>query len=126
MTRLEQAEARMIKTQQEKAGITIIYHFDSINSIELVKKCWTGRQMFRIVDGDVSRIEWSDRDYMIPVAELLNGGILTLPARGHWIEQVFPLPKGNERYKLQAPESEPVWRYSNPQNTIYRIHTKKG
>lgn len=29
------------------------------------------------------------------------------------------------KYEVLAPDSEPVWRYSDPYQTTYRIHTKK-
>lgn len=71
-----------------------------------------------------SRLEWSERDYLIPKDLLVFEGVKVEPQEHDWIEEVFTVPDGTREYELLAPNDEPVWRYSDPQHTIYRLHTK--
>ena len=105
------------------AKVTIIYHRgdDEIT----IPTAWFGRQLFRIMDGNTSRVEWADRDFLIPVESLILDSVRFKPERGHWIEVTFIEPKGYQRFEVAAPDNEQPWRYSDPACRLYRIHTKE-
>ena len=87
---------------------------------------WEGRQAFRVTDADyASRVEWSDRDFFIPVASLLIDDVLTEPQRGDRIEVTYPEPYGTKTFEIAAPVGERPWRFSDHTGQIYRIHTKQ-
>lgn len=71
-----------------------------------------------------SRLEWSERDFMIPVELLVIDGQTVQPQEHDWIEEVFDEPEGTKEYELVAPNNEPVWRWGEQSKTWYRIHTK--
>jgi hypothetical protein len=85
-----------------------------------------GNYAFRIEDRFLpgnSRVEWSDRDYLIPRNKLLISSVLVEPARGDYILET--LPSGTYKFELYAPNDEQVWRWSEPEQVTYRIHTRK-
>lgn len=62
------------------------------------------------------------RDFLVLAADLVLGGVPTLPQAGDRIresvgDQIF-------LYEVMAPGGEPPWRYSDPYRTALRIHTK--
>lgn len=124
----EDALALMIATMQAQAAIDIVYRRGEKGTV-LERKAWIGRTMFRVHDQGNSRVIWSDRDFLIPVADLTIDGVQVTPEEGDWIIQNFsgqPDAAGtNQRFEMMAPEGEPTWRYSDPQRMIYRIHTKR-
>jgi hypothetical protein len=69
-----------------------------------------------------TRFVWSDRDYLLKAADLVIDGSAVLPQVGDWFEEVF----GDEatRVRVMPYESEPHYRYSDPQRTELRVHTK--
>lgn len=121
------AMERLIRTFQRKLGIRNLVYHSGVNTVVLERKAWTGRTAFRISDisNEVSRIQWSDRDIFIPVADLSIGGNLHIPLQGDWMEIDFPEPYGLQRFEVSAPDGEQIFRYSDPQAMIYRIHVKR-
>lgn len=79
-----------------------------------------GRTNYRIADDYGSRLEHGDRDYLIRVAVLKLGGVATEPAVGDRITEA-----DGSIYEVLPPFGEPAWRYSDPYNFAYRVHTKK-
>lgn len=124
MALFEDAMAELADAMQAEAAVTLVYHRGA-DSTTLVGKCWVGRTAFRIVDEKGSRVEYSDRDFFIPCADLLINAVAVEPLEGDYITQVFANVEGNQDFELMAPDREPVWRYSDPQRTIYRLHTKR-
>ena len=124
MNRFAVGMARLKQLFLANAAVSIIYH-KLTNGVDtaIPLTVWIGNTLFKITDNNNQRMEWGDRDYLIPVELLVVGVIPFLPDVEHWIEEV--LPEGNVHYQLSAPEKEPVWRYSDPQHTIYRVHTKR-
>lgn len=122
--RFEIGQARLIQHFLAHGSIDIIYH-KLVSGVDTVipVKCWPGDYLFKIIDRDNQRMEWSDRDYLIPVVNLKVGSTLFEPTKGHWIEENFS--GVIQQYELSAPEKETVWRYSDQQHTLYRIHTKR-
>lgn len=117
-------QARLIQHFLANAAVEVIYHkleggVDTV--IPLV--CWVGNTLFKILEKDNQRMEWGDRDYLIPVASLVVGVVPFQPAKGHWIEEM--LPHGLTSFEIGAPDKEPDWRWSDAQHTVYRVHTKK-
>lgn len=124
MGKFEDAAQRLIQKFQRSIGIDLVYHAGD-DAITLIKKCWVGRTAFRIQDNKGSRLIFSDRDFFIPVVDLVINSVQILPEKGHWIEQILNGPEGTQKFELMSPDQEPCWRYSDPQRFIYRIHTKR-
>jgi hypothetical protein len=83
-----------------------------------------GQKLLRLVDeyGNNS-IEWTDMDFVIPAAALyFTYGDPIIPQRGDMIQIT-------QQTQLQTFEVFPygtdaAWRWSDPHQTIFRIHTK--
>lgn len=86
---------------------------------------WVGQTRFRIEEQGNSRLEYSDRDYLIPVTSLVFNDVAFQPEKGDRIIENFGSLDGEQSFELSAPNDEPVWRYSDPQRTRYRIHCKR-
>ena len=76
----------------------------------------------RAQQGD-ARVTWSDRDYLIRSADLIDAGLSGVPAAGDRVTEtisgvatVFEVAKG---------PGEPAWEWSEPDRVTYRIHTKR-
>jgi hypothetical protein len=121
MNRFEVMRERLTERFQEKANVTIVYHRGS-SSVTLTD-VWPNMTLFKILERDNQRMEWSDRDYIIPVASLILNGSLTVPQKDDWIEETFP--EGVRQFNVSAPDTEPVWRYDDIQRTVFRVHTKR-
>lgn len=125
MNRIEKGVRTFILHMQKNAGVDVLTYYTSAGvSVTLIKKAWYGRQMFRIIEGNTSIVQYSDRDIHIPVEDLVIGGARVLPSRGHWIEVFEPVPKVKVRYEIAAPEGEKEYRYMDTYNLVYRIHTR--
>jgi hypothetical protein len=82
-----------------------------------------GRTLLKLDDGEGGVVlVWTDRDFLIPAADLVLGGSLTLPQRGDRIRE--PLGAVTSVYEVMAPGDEPPWRPSDPYGKVLRIHTK--
>lgn len=70
-----------------------------------------------------ARIEWTDRDFLIPAASLVLSGSKVLPKRGDVITQ----DDGEQVHTFQVLpyDGEPQWRWSDPYRRIIRVHTKR-
>lgn len=126
MSLVEDAMEELRDVLGTEAAVSIVYHRPQ-GSGELtvsITNCWVGQTRFRTNEGRFSRLDFSDRDYLIPVDLLILDGELVQPKENDWIEQIIN-GKPSQQFNLIAPEGEPVWRYSDPQETIYRCHTKK-
>lgn len=66
------------------------------------------------------RMEHTDRDYLIRAADLVIDGVVVTPDEGDIIEDARD---GN--YQLMTIPGEPSWRWSDPNQHMLRIHTKK-
>lgn len=85
---------------------------------------WVGRTVFTqqpLQGGGVS-VVFGDRDYLIPVSSLT----LTDPATPKRGDRITEVVNGvSQTFEVIAPGGEPPWRYADPSQTIYRIHTKR-
>lgn len=83
-----------------------------------------GRKLFQLDDGQGGiRMEWTDKDFLIPVASLALGGNFVVPRRGDEVRVDTGL--GVEVYAVLAPGGEAPWTYADPFEQIYRIHGKR-
>jgi len=72
-----------------------------------------GRTVFRQRNEYGAYVRTETRDFIVK-----RECLAAYPARGD--EIVF----GGKTYEVLAPNDEPVWRWSDPLQTAYRIHTK--
>lgn len=107
------------------AAVSITYHKVDADGTDtpILLTTWIGNTFFKVLDKNGQRLEWGDRDYLIPVEALAIGIVPFEPAKGHYITETVNLT--TITYELSAPENEKVWRFSDPQHLVYRIHTKK-
>ncbi len=80
-----------------------------------------GREQARVDQGQGFAREWFDRDYLIRVEALADLGE---PQAGDLIAEMV---NGNVRkYKVLRPDAgEKPWRFSDTEETCYRLHTKR-
>lgn len=69
-----------------------------------------------------ARAEHRERDYLITVAALAAHGMLEPPRVGDTITE--SINGADKTFEVIRKTSEPGWRYSDPDRTTYRIHTK--
>jgi hypothetical protein len=82
-----------------------------------------GRTLLKLDDGYGGvRMEWTDRDFLIPAADLVLAGNAATPERGDRIRETV----GAQTlvFEVMAPGKEPPWRWSDPFRKVLRIHTK--
>ena len=82
-----------------------------------------GKTLFEVEEGHGVLIRHESRDFLILAADLVLGGIKTLPQKGDRIRET----QGDTIYiyEVTAPGKEPCWRYSDPYRKTFRIHTKQ-
>lgn len=122
MPLLQNGQAFLNRTMQEAAGVTVSYSRPaSGQSVSLT--AWVGRTVFRQQPqpgATGAQIVFGERDYLIPVAALVLGGLATLPTRGDRITEA-----GVGTFEVLAPGGEPAWRYSDQTRTLLRVHVKR-
>jgi hypothetical protein len=69
-----------------------------------------------------TKVERTDRDFLILAADLVLNGNQTTPASGDVIEVTFGAV--TQKFEVMAIGSEAPWRYSDPHQLMLRIHTK--
>ena len=84
--------------------------------IAAVVKATVGRTEYETDDGQVVRTEFTDRDFLISVADLVLDGSLTLPDEGDQIRET----QGTSVLIFEVMG----WRYSDPYRRTFRIETK--
>lgn len=125
---IEHISTRLSETASAPVAFTSRVYSTVRNGVQYeidISKAWQGRTAFRIEDGENSRLQWSDRDYLIPVSLLSVNGVPIEPKRGDRITETFAEPTGSQIFEVSAPEAEQIYRYSDMGNTILRIHTKR-
>lgn len=82
-----------------------------------------GRTMLKLDDEyGGSRIQWTDRDFIIQSADLVLASAKTLPQVGDRILET--IGDTTSIYEVMVYGNEPAWRFSDPFGTLLRIHTK--
>lgn len=82
-----------------------------------------GRTAFA-TNGEIARIQFGDRDYLINRADLTVSGAEVLPAIGDRITET--IDGVGVVFEVMTPDTgEPAWRWSDPARSVYRIHCKR-
>lgn len=115
---LDRGPAMLNRALGVAAGASVTY---TRGATSLPLTAEVGRTVFRsaAAAGGV-RLEWGDRDYVIPAAALTLGE----PAEG---DRVAETVNGVACvFEVQRPDTgEPAWRFSDPTRTAYRLHVKQ-
>lgn len=124
---LERGEAAL-NARQQSAGATaatLLYQRkvggDPVNLTGLM---WRGQTpVFRHPLQEGGQVVFSERDYLVPVADLAIGGVPFEPVRGDRIIEV--LGTVTTVFEVLPPFGDDVARHSDPGRTRWRIHTKE-
>lgn len=106
------------------SGNTLTYTRTGHTVLTLTNIAWEGRTVFATNVEGGARIEFGDRDYLIPVESLVLTGTAVEPAIGDRITETID---GTATiFEVMLPDTgEPAWRYSGPDRNVWRIHTKE-
>ncbi|VTR99243.1 unnamed protein product [Gemmata massiliana] len=87
--------------------------------IDLTGKAWLGRTVTtRLANAGGAAAVFGDRDYLIPKGELPWE-----PKKGDVVEDV--VNGVAQKFEVLPPATgEPEWRYSDPGETLFRVHCK--
>lgn len=120
MTNLLQIGASWLADQMKThASIDVIYER---GAEQVPVKATVGKTEFELDDGSGVVVRIQSRDYLIHAADLVLGGVETLPVAGDLIREAQgPI---TFIYEVMAPGNEPHYRYSDPFRKLLRIHTK--
>ena len=89
----------------------------------IVVQATIGRTLLKLEDGYGGvQMQWTDRDFLIPAADLVLGGFTVTPQRGDRITDTVGAV--TSVFEVMAYGGEPPWRYSDPFGNLLRIHTK--
>jgi len=117
---LETGQAWLANQLQEFASRSVVYHRGANNVAVLAT---IGRTLLKLDDGYGGvRMEWTDRDFLIPSAHLVILGVTVTPEPGDRITETVGL--NTSTFEVMACGGEPSWRYSDPFGKLLRIHTK--
>jgi len=83
-----------------------------------------GSTEFQIEELGGVRVEYSDRDFIVPADDLIFDGKVTTPERGDTIEDRVAATGETETFEVMAPGTEQPFRY-DPTRAMLRIHTKR-
>lgn len=122
---LRDGEAFLNRAMAEAGGVSATYSRPATGQSLAITTAWVGRTAFSQVQGGPTSaaVIWGDRDYLIPVEDLILGGSRTTPQKGDRIREVV---NGEEAtFEVMAPGTEPCWRYSDAGRTRYRVHCKR-
>lgn len=82
-----------------------------------------GKKLLKLDDGFGGiRMEWTDIDFLIPAADLSFDGLSILPSRGDLI--FVTVGYQVQTYQVFPYGTDPAWRWSDPGQTMMRIHAK--
>jgi hypothetical protein len=84
--------------------------------ITAVVKATIGRTEYETDDGQVVRTEFTDRDFLISVADLILNGLARLPEEGDQVRET----QGTNILIFEVMG----WRYSDPYHRTFRMETK--
>lgn len=122
MNLFERSNAWLERALGNAAGVEITYT-RGIDSV-VIEDVEVGRTAFASNMHNAARLEFSERDYLIPAASLILGGQAVTPRKGDRIAEVV----AGEllTFELMTPATgEPAWRYSDPERTFLRVHVKR-
>lgn len=114
-------ETLLLPTLMQNAADLVTYArgYDSVDVLAVY-----GQKLLKTHDqfGGI-RMEWTDLDFIIVAADLHFGdGVPLTPARGDLVYTT--VAAGVQVYEVLPFGNDPPWRWSDPYNLMYRIHTK--
>ena len=91
---------------------------------EVNVKATIGSKLLKVDDGMGGlKIQWTDLDFLIPVSDLVLPYLGPIrPQREDMIYLIMPYDV--QSFQVYPFGSEPEWRYTDPFENLYRIHTK--
>jgi hypothetical protein len=123
MSQLATAAAVLAGILGTNAPVTFVYTRPGVGSVTITG--WLGQSRLKLGDPAKGfRIVWTDRDFLFPAAALVLGGSQTEPIAGDIIA-VTPGKVGEGYFPASYGSGEPLFRYSDPQETIMRVHCKQ-
>lgn len=106
---------------QANASREVVY---SRGASSVTLRATPGSTLLQLDDGTGgTRIERTDRDFLIPAADLVLGGVAVHPERGDEIREA----DGGVTYVFEVLPyggTEPCWRWADHYRNVYRIHAK--
>lgn len=114
----QKAKTWLPAAMENAAGVTVTVSYGG-NSGETVAVI--GRTVFAMNKPGRARIEYGERDVLVTSANLVAAhASFTAPSVG----MRFQFDGETTVYECRQPDGEePAWRWSDPQETTYRIHT---
>jgi hypothetical protein len=101
---------------RDHASVLVTYRRGNA-SVEV--RATLGISLLRVQDGHgETKVERIDRDFIIAKEDLVLNGQPTEPEDGDKIDL------GDVRYEVMPVGSDPAWRYTDPYENQFRIHTK--
>lgn len=109
---------------QQAAPASLTYTAPNGGTCDLSASAWAGRTVFRSNLQERPTLQFGERDYLIPVEDLVIDGVAIRPARGGRFTET--LNGTVKTFEIVTPDNgEPAWRYSDISETIYRAHCKR-
>ena len=89
----------------------------------IVVPAQSGTSILRINDADGGAIVRTDKDFLISAADLIFLEAATVPHEGDLITEIIGAK--TYTYRVERPTvTDDCWRYSDPYQNRFRIHTK--
>ena len=104
----------------QAAGESVTYARGT-ETVELT--AWPGSSLFAVsAPAGQARVLRADADWLFKAADLAFGGALATPQK----DDCLTVVRDGLRlvYEAATPTGETVWRYSDPQRTVIRLHTR--
>jgi hypothetical protein len=122
-TMFQRAAAMLNRRMKQTQGVSVVYTRASVGQ-GVALTAWVGRTEASSENAGGPAVEYGDRDYLIAVADLVLGGAATEPKDADRVTEVIDgVPVV---FQVSRPSNgEPSWRHSDPQRTVYRLHTKR-
>lgn len=110
--RFATVNARLAARMKSRIGNSVTYARAGETSLTLT--VWRGKEQGLVVNpqGEVLRVDTTDRDYLILATDLTYGE----PANGDRITD------GSEVFELKPMQDNRAWRWSDESRKIYRVH----
>lgn len=118
---LSRGQAMLNRVLKDSEGIAITYSRKVGGATQTATiTAWLGRTLFSGLTESAVTVQWGERDYLIPVSELILNDSPTTPQKGDRITE------GAAVWELASPQTdEACWRYSDQTRTLFRCHVKR-
>lgn len=118
--RFDVASEQLADRMKTNAKRAIIYHRGSET---VILEAWEGQTVFRTDTRERTYLDWGGKDFLMLWSDLILSNQKIEPQLGDWITRVGP-DGSIEQYEVSAPAGEPVWRKSDQEGYIIRVHTR--